>query len=254
MTQTAFDFESLRAARSAHVVTAFDPEAERARDASMLERRLAALLESEVALTLTNNGRTMVSARHRSGLVHVRLHHMFLAADDNTLRAVGRYLKDGHGTAASHLQHYIRSHGELIKRAARNTSVRVQGHHHDLRATFETLNAHYFDGLVAARIGWGRMGRPLRRRSRRRSIKLGSYRGRDALIRVHPLLDAAWVPGFFVEYIVYHEMVHHVVDMPLSNGRRCLHGAEFRAREQQYARYDEAIAWEQANLDRLLSG
>jgi hypothetical protein len=42
--------------------------------------------------------------------------------------------------------------------------------------------------------------------------------------------------------------------MPVLNGRRRLHGADFRARERQFERYDEAIAWEQANLDRLLSG
>jgi len=61
------------------------------------------------------------------------------------------------------------------------------------------------------------------------------------------------VPRFFVEYIVYHEMLHHVVQMPVLDGRRCMHGPEFKARERCFARYAEAIAWEREHLDRLLA-
>jgi hypothetical protein len=42
--------------------------------------------------------------------------------------------------------------------------------------------------------------------------------------------------------------------MPMQNGRRTLHGPDFRARERQFHDYDLAIAWERENLDRLLSG
>ena len=50
----------------------------------------------------------------------------------------------------------------------------------------------------------------------RRSIKLGSYSATERLIRVHPALDRPWVPRYFVSYIVYHEMLHHVI--PSSQG------------------------------------
>ena len=248
LVQTSFDFAAVRTAPW------LDPEAERLRAARVLERTLGNLLGTEVALTLTDNARSMVSARQRSGVAHVRLHHMFAHADEVTVRAVARFLTDGHHTASGQLQRFIKAHRDRIRRRENEARVRVLGRHHDLSGILDALNAEYFADAVEATIGWARMGRALGRRGRRRSIKLGSYRSRDALIRVHPVLDATWVPAFFVEYIVYHEMVHHVVAMPVENGRRCLHGAEFRAREQQFARYVEAIAWEQANLDRLLSG
>jgi hypothetical protein len=231
-----------------------DPAAERLRATRKLERQLSELMRSEVALSLTDNGRTMLSARHREGVAHVRLHHMFADADDSTLRAVARFLADGHGAASGLIQRFIRDHSDRIKRRVALASVSARGHHHDLHTMFAQVNARYFEGGVEARIGWARMGRALGRRRKRRSIKLGSYRGQGALIRVHPVLDAAWVPAFFVEYIVYHEMLHHVIAMPVENGRRTLHGPEFRARERQFERYDEAIAWERQNLDRLLSG
>lgn len=246
--QTALDFGPPRPAL--HI----DPKAERLRVARKLERRLAELMRSEVALAFTDNGRTMVSARHRDGVAHVRLHHMFAEADETTVRAVARFLTDGHGPASGQLQRFIRQHGDRIRRRVARAFVRADGHHHDLHAMFEQLNARYFDHGVEARIGWARMSRAPGRRRKRRSIKLGSYRGRDPLIRVHPVLDATWVPSFFVEYIVYHEMLHHVVAMPVANGRRTLHGPEFQARERLFERYDDALAWERQNLDRLLSG
>jgi hypothetical protein len=245
--QIALDFGQTR------MPLRFDPAAERLRLTRKLERRLSELMSADVALSLTDNSRTMLSARHRDGIAHVRLHHMFADADEATLRAVARFVAGGQGAASDKLQRFIGQHRERIRRRAQQLCMRAGGHH-DLPTILYELNGRYFDPSVSARIGWARMGRALGRRRKRRSIKLGSYRGRDPLIRVHPVLDAEWVPRFFVEYIVYHEMLHHVVGMPAHNGRRCLHGPEFRERERQFERYADAIAWEQANLDRLLSG
>ena len=269
--QIAFDFGATR-------VQAFpDARAEETRAARKLELRLCELLGAVVLLTLTDNSRTMVSARERQGVVHVRLHSMFASADDSALRAIANFLVHGHGAASSELQRYIERHRAQIRRASdaeraltarerpsarrgarsehgdrEHLSPRV-GKHHDLQAMFERVNASYFDGSVQAHIDWARMSRGHGRRRRRHSIKLGSYRGHGALIRVHPILDAAWVPPFFVEYIVYHEMLHHVIPMPVHNGKRRLHGPEFKSRERLFPRYAEALAWERANLDRLLS-
>ena len=93
-------------------------------------------------------------------------------------------------------------------------------------------------------------------RRKRRSIKLGSYRSRDTLIRVHPRCSTLLgYRGFFVEYIVYHELLHHVLGYAgAAMAVATCTAPEFRARERRFARYDEAIAWEQRHLDRLLSG
>jgi hypothetical protein len=65
-------------------------------------------------------------------------------------------------------------------------------------------------------------------------------------------LDAAFVPRYFVEYIVYHEMLHHVLPPRLQNGRRELHGPAFVARERQFENYQAALSWERENLGKLL--
>lgn len=219
-----------------------------------LERELSRRFGNPVRITITDNTRTMVSARHRAGVACVRLHRMFVGADEQTLELVARFLKRRDARATAALRDYVADHqNQVRRRRTRRVMLSAIGEHHDLGLIYEELNAYYFDSAVEAQIGWGRMGSPPGRRRRRRSIKLGSYLSTGALIRVHPVLDAAWVPRFFVEYIVYHEMLHHVVDMPVQDGRRCMHGPEFKARERRFSRYAEAIAWERAHLDRLLA-
>ena len=123
------------------------------------------------------------------------------------------------------------------------------GSHHSLGAIFARLNAEYFDGRVDASIRWGRRTRA---RRPRRSIKLGSYNSRLGLIRVHPALDATWVPDYFVEYVVYHEMLHHIIPVELGVGRRRPHGRDFRRRERLYHSYGRARVWEKLHLSELL--
>lgn len=251
--QIAFDFGPTRPAP--WLLSAPDSETERLRLASLLEQRLSQLLGQQVILTFTDNARTMLSARKQDRVTQVRLHHMFIAADDNVVMAVARYLSGGGSAASQHLSRFIETHRARIRSAQRTTApLRSAGHHHDLVALMDAINARYFDGTVQAKIGWARITRAPGRARRRRSIKLGSYLSRGAVIRVHPMLDAGWVPSMFVQYIVYHEMLHHVIPMPVQNGRRRLHGADFRARERLFEDFAKAHAWEQANLDRLLSG
>ena len=69
---------------------------------------------------------------------------------------------------------------------------------------------------------------------------MGSYSVEDRLIRIHRSLDRAFVPRFFVAWIVFHEMLHQVHDIRVKNGRREFHSKEFLADEAQFEHYDEA--------------
>ena len=124
------------------------------------------------------------------------------------------------------------------------------GDTHDLRVIYDDLNHRYFDDKITAAITWGpRCGRP----RRRNSIKMGSYSVEDRVIRIHRSLDRAFVPRYFVEWIVFHEMLHQVHDIKVKNGRREFHSKAFMADEARFERYDEARAWERTHLDALLT-
>ena len=66
------------------------------------------------------------------------------------------------------------------------------------------------------------------------------------------MLDASDVPQFFLEWIVYHEMLHEIHDMPVVDGRRIYHTPEFRRAEAQFEHYAESVLWERTYLHKLL--
>lgn len=216
-----------------------------------IERRLGNLLGERLLVSITDNRRTMVSSSRRGGLLRVRLHHMFLDCDGDTVRAVAAYLQEGSREASARLGSYIERNGHRIRPRRRHPSrIRTAGEHHDLARLFEELNHEWFEGAVRLQITWGRRTRS---RRRRRSIRLGAYSAEDGIIRIHPVLDQAWVPRFFVRYVIFHEMLHHVIPAPVQGGRQQFHSAAFRRAEQRYPDYQRAVRWERRHIHRLLS-
>lgn len=216
-----------------------------------LTRRLALAHGRPVLLSITDNTRHMISRTHRDGLLQVRLHHMFLDAPPPVQEALVRYVVDGDRAASLVVGTFIEDNGFRI-RACRpvSTPLVTQGDTHDLFPIYRSVNDKYFAGAVDALITWGR--RAPRPDGARRSIKLGSYSATERLIRVHPLLDRPWIPRYFVSYIVYHEMLHHVIPQSRGGGRRMLHPPVFRARERLFRDFERALAWEKAHIGRLL--
>jgi len=202
-----------------------------------------------VRLVLTANRSTMVSLSRRTNPPTLRVHRLFLGAPAHVVKAIAAYLRRGDRRAARTLDAYIRAHRPPVPpAAARPVRLRHAGKYFHLGRLFADLNARYFAGRVQARITWGLAGK----RGSRRTIKLGSFARDEHLIRIHPLLDRAFVPRFFVESIVHHEMVHALVEAPLVRGRRRHHNAEFRRLERTFTDHARALAWERQNLNRLL--
>jgi hypothetical protein len=221
-----------------------------------LERRIRAhMSRGRVQVTLTDNRYTMISVRRipKEKRYEVRLHHMFAAADPVITRALARYIADNDPEASHLLGDFIDENSGHVRGRARrapSTVIFTAGEHHDLRQIFDQLNARYFENRIDASITWGaRTGRP----RRRNSIKMGSYSVEDRLIRIHRSLDRAFVPRFFVAWIVFHEMLHQVHDIRVKNGRREFHSKEFLADEAQFEHYDEARSWERRHLDAILT-
>lgn len=218
-----------------------------------MERRLTAANGGPVILSVTDNVRQMVSHTLHGGILQIRLHHMFLDAPGQVQEALVRYVVEGERGASQLVGKYIEDNGFRIRASRKvSTPLVTQGQVHDLYAIFHVVNDKYFGGAVDALITWGRHGRPAAVKTPRRSIKLGSYSATERLIRVHPSLDKAWVPRYFVSYIVYHEMLHHVIPQSQGHGRRMLHPPMFMDRERLFRDYDRALAWEKAHISRLL--
>ncbi|MFZ5472173.1 MAG: hypothetical protein ACOZIN_22305 [Myxococcota bacterium] len=219
--------------------------------AEYLAHRLSRELGLPVRLSVTDNRSTMVSFRRAPSTLRLRVHHMFLDAPERVVRAIADYAGRGRHGAGPVLDDFIRGRQPLIRQdGRRDPDLNPRGRCFDLGAIFERVNRQHFQGGIQAKIGWGRM--PFKRR--RKSIRLGVYDHQTREIRIHPALDRPEVPAFFVEFIVFHEMLHQLFPSSGRSERKVHHPRAFRDREKAFPFYEAAIRWEKQNLRVLLRG
>ena len=132
----------------------------------------------------------------------------------------------------------------------RQLNLEHEGEYFDLRAMFDRLNTRYFRGrLRGYKVVWGRR----RKQLPKEYFVFGTIQEEDRVIRINPRLDQPFVPAWFLQYILYHEMLHSVVpDEVGPAGRRRVHTEEFYRREREYPCYRRARRWEDENLARFL--
>jgi len=230
------------------------PREVRVSAARRLADALSDLLAEHVRLTVHDNRSTMVSFRRGEGEIQYRVHHMFLGAPDDVVTALAAFAgrtRGGAGRrreAGSRIDAFVKTRRAHIA-APRTDRLQAAGRAHDLQAIFDRVNAEHFGGAIEARIGWG----SARGGTRRRTVKTGVYVQDAKLIRLHPTLDRPQVPEFYVAAVVFHEMLHQAVPAREVNGRRIVHGPDFRRRERAYPDHQRAKAWEERNLRLLLS-
>ena len=81
-------------------------------------------------------------------------------------------------------------------------------------------------------------------RKRRRTIRLGSYNHLTTEVRIHPILNSPRIPAFFIQSIIYHEYLHHVLGAH--------HNRRFHQHERKFAYHRESQEWIRRNLWLLL--
>jgi predicted metal-dependent hydrolase len=185
--------------------------------------------------------------RLRQGKLLVRLSDLLEGAPEAVLRAIAHILLAkmyrhpiDRGQAARYRK-YLASH-EIVRKTHLVRQMRgrkqlhsARGHFYDLDAVFEKLNTRFFYGLLARpRMSWSR--------TRTRRI-LGHYDPAHNAIVISRVFDHFAVPGYAVEYIVYHEMLHLKHPVRLRGSRRCVHSPEFQAEEKLFPQLAEANAF-----------
>jgi hypothetical protein len=129
-----------------------------------------------------------------------------------------------------------RSHGRKVVTTAK-------GDVYDLDEIFDNLNFWYFRGGLA---------KPVLTWSSRKTYRiLGHHDSTHNTIVVSKSLDAADVPRFVVEYIVFHEMLHIHHPTVHHNGRRYNHTPAFRRDERRFPHYRDAEDWIERSVRKL---
>jgi hypothetical protein len=190
--------------------------------------------------------------RVRAGRVYVRLSDIFQSAPPEVIRALAfllvarllsRKVPQAHERtyrAYAFSPQVVRASDIARRKRGRKVISSAQGKVYDLDRLFARLNRRYFESALAKpQLTWSKR--------RARSI-LGHHDAVHKTITISKVLDSREVPEWFVEYILYHEMLHIKHPARLINGRRYYHTAAFRSEEQRFARYQDSQEW----LDRVV--
>jgi hypothetical protein len=219
-------------------------------DCLALESTLAREAARPLKLTLTDNRSVLLSFRRAGGTTLIRLHRMFLHAPPAVVRALARSLRRASRGASGLVRRFMNENLHRVRRVPRPLPPLVTaGSVYDLTHLFDRLNARFFSGRLRVPITWGRGSG----RARRGGLTFGSYDPVLGLIRIHPVLDRRDVPAYFLESVVYHEMLHHQMGgIPDGAGRTVYHSRAFRQAEARFPWHQQSLAWEKENLPRLL--
>ena len=222
-----------------------------------IQTYLSAQSAQPVRLVITNNRWSLLSLRRNStGGAVVRAARIFLSAPEAIWRAIAVCLRRREREAWRQIRHFINEaasatevpHAEVPRRRVR---LVTRGRVYDLAEISQRIADRYFGGTLSVGITWGRAPARLGRRR----ITFGTYHHVQNLVRIHPRLDDPRVPEYFVEYIVFHELLHAAMGQGGDNvagRRRVIHSREFRRREKEFADYKRAMAWEKENLRLFL--
>ncbi len=217
-------------------------------------RELEKQLRCELDLVVNENRSTMLSVlERRRGFARLSVHKMFLDAPEEVVSAVAGFVKGGRpkrGESGNLIRGYIQTnlarfdYSHLLKRSRFET----KGRFYDLKELYDGINEEYFEGKLDLAITWyGTHGR-----KNMRKVVFGEYFDHLRLIKIHRILDDPFFPDFFVRYVLYHEMVHHIVPGYVDGaGFFRSHGADFKEKEVLFKDYARAIRWEKLHKEQF---
>jgi SprT-like family protein len=185
--------------------------------------------------------------RIRSGRVYVRLSDICKTCPPDVLRALafvlvarllGKRIPDVHNRVYQDYSlspEVMRSSDLARRRRGRKLISTARGEVYDLDKMFRKLNRRYFDDELA---------KPTLTWSQRRTRNILGHHDRVYdTITISKTLDSAEIPEWFVEFILYHEMLHIKHPARIIKGRRYYHTSAFRLEERRFLHYDDAQKW-----------
>lgn len=124
---------------------------------------------------------------------------------------------------------------ELYLKRAKALSKESVGKARDLGVVFDYVNTCYFSGAIRRpTLAWTSES-PRRR--------LGYYFEPLNLLAINSVMDSEGVPRYVLEFVMYHELLHHIDADSHRRGKRIHHTKRFREQERRFNHFDDAEKW-----------
>lgn len=217
------------------------------------QKALEGRLGRKLKIRINDNHSTMLSVRWEPDQTRVSLHRIFLSAPTDVVEALAYYLKRKDRQLAPSVKAYIAQCRQKLdySHAINPSALEQEGYFHDLQELYDDVNQEYFGGKIKLLITW--FGEPVCRNKSR--VSFGLYHDTLRLIKINRILDKRTVPRYFISYVIFHEMLHHICPPYVDeDGTNRIHNEEFKRREMQFKEYHQALKWIRDNREKIFAG
>lgn len=215
-------------------------------------RKLEGKAGIKLDLKINDNRSTMLSVKWEPDCTKVSLHRMFLHAPHNVMQALACYLNGEQKNIDPSIKAYIEDNLHKLDYSDQIDARKLltKGRFYNLKKIFDQINRHYFKNELKLHITWFNPAK----RSKSSRITFGLFHDPLKLIKINQMLDDPYFPEYFVEFVVYHEMLHYVCPAYVDvKGIKHVHSKEFKEREKEFEHFELAQKWLHEHHDDLFS-
>jgi hypothetical protein len=188
-----------------------------------------ALANPAALYRMDNNGRSLA----------LTVHEGFAGAPDEVLEALAGITLSRRSARRSQVIRAYAAGEEFLQISRKLAAGSKDGHPaaagkdvERLVEAFERINREYFGGSLAQpALAWSR-GLTYR--------EFGQYQPASDRVSISRSLAAPSVPGYVLDFVMYHELLHKKLGVKIVGKRHYAHTAEFHREEKRFPRYEEA--------------
>jgi len=197
-----------------------------------LSATLKEKVKKEVQIKINDNKSHYFVLKDQRSSISISLHRLFLKAPTDVLNALVSYIISRKKEDFSLVKQFVYSIQESLDFSNQVTQEKLnyKGRHFDLQDLYRQVNEKYFNNEMGLNIAWFK---PTYKKFRH--ITFGSYDRQYKLIRINKLLDHESVASQYMEYLIFHEILHEVYPSKVLKSGRCqMHGKEFKEHEKRF--------------------
>lgn len=206
----------------------------------------------KLSIRINDNRSTMVSVRRSPDTTRVSLHRMFLEAPQRITQDLADFIAGKLRSLSPNIRQFIETNLARFDYSDRIPPTQIQpfGEVYNLEALLKEINGRMFNGNLDLQITWFGSRQP-RARSQ---VSLGFYQHTLKLVKINRVLDSNAVPPFVIQFVIYHELLHHIHPPYIDeSGRNRIHNDELKQAERRFPHYEEATRWLRQNKQQFFS-
>jgi len=203
----------------------------------------------KVYLKIKEYKSTYISVVKNRFQIRISLHKLFLKAPDDIKNAVISFCLKKDRNSYRMVKNYANRYFLDLDYSYKLDKKKLvtKGKYFDLKQIYENLNLIYFKNTLNLNITW--FERP--KYKKYSHFTFGSYDKNFKLIRINKLIDQINFPFYFINYIVYHEMLHSICEEEIEeNGNKKIHTKKFKQLEKKFAYYKETQEFEKKFVNK----